>query len=137
MLIEVTRDSVAAGDDLDPPHRYRLDLPEGASIASVVEAVLRAPYLPSILGGRATWVLSAGPEMSGEPVAVAAFQWSAPRYLVDPAGEFTATALHCHYWAQHKPDAVYEAVRHPTETPSVGQPGDLPDADPTGRRWWL
>jgi hypothetical protein len=137
MRIEVTRDSVAAGDDIDGLHQYWLDMPSGASVARVVDAVLRAPYLPSTVSGRATWVLSAGPWESGEPVAVVALQWSSPRYLVDPAREFTATALYCHYWAQYDPDAVYEAVHHPTGPPSVERPGDLPDARPTGGRWWL
>lgn len=86
MSFVIWRDSVAMGDDVDAPHERVVPLEDHASIGAVVEAMLRTPYLASIVGGRATWIVE-----GARPLAVVAQQWAAPRWLVAP--ELPATAL--------------------------------------------
>lgn len=113
MPIVIWRDSVAMGDDIEAPHEWAAPVAEEASIAAVVRAMIRASYLASIAGGRATWIVE-----GAQPLAVVAQQWREPRWLVPP--EVAAASvrrpdghpdLHVRYWCQADPDRVYEALR--------------------------
>ena len=120
MPIVVWRDSVAMGDDADAPHELALPLPSDSSLAVVVDALLRARYLASIAGGRATWIVE------GErALAVLAQQWDAPRWLVAPETAVSTVTrpagrphLELRYWCQADPERVYACLR-------AGEP--LPD----------
>jgi hypothetical protein len=108
MEIMIWRDSVAMGDDADAPHEWRLPLDPGATAGAVVEALLRARYLPSIAGGEATWIVE-----GARPLAVVAQQWEAPRWLVPPETPVAALRrpagppdLEVRYWCQADPDRV-------------------------------
>jgi hypothetical protein len=109
----VTRESVAAGDDIDAPHARTFALAPGASLETAVAVVLSAGYLPSISGGLATWSV-----VSGIPLAVVAQQWPAPRMLFHIASELEALdrhsgvlRLHFNYHAQLDPEIVLEVLR--------------------------
>jgi len=112
MKAYVTRDSVAAGDDMEK-HELRFDLPDNWQWGQVIDQVWRSSNLPQIAGGHATWVLS-----SGIPLAIAAQQWSQPQplFLLESAkalldivaGEFR---FHWSYLAQHDPDVVTNILR--------------------------
>ncbi|WP_394821784.1 hypothetical protein [Pendulispora albinea] len=102
MQIEITRDSVAMGDDADAPHREVLEVSDGATLADAVAEVLRRPYLARIRGGKATWLIVRAPAV----LAVVAEQWSAPRWLDDPQAP-APSSLHFRYLAQRDPDQVY------------------------------
>jgi hypothetical protein len=77
--IHLTRDSVAAGDDIDAPHHHSISVPTSTSALSLVQSVLEQRYLPRIAGGKATWVIS-----SHEPFAVCAQEWASPEVLTLP-----------------------------------------------------
>lgn len=102
--IHLTRDSVAAGDDIDAPHHLSTSVPISTSALSLVQSVLEHGYLPRIAGGEATWVIS-----SHEPFAVCAQQWTMPKALTLPpsiealASEDGAVRLHFSYLAQVDP----------------------------------
>lgn len=102
MRIDVTRDSVAMGDDADAPHRRYVDLADRASLGDAVAAVLALAYLARIHGGKATWLVVA----EGVVRAVVAQQWAAPRWLTDPRAPSPA-AIHFRYRAQCDPAKVY------------------------------
>jgi hypothetical protein len=113
MSFVIWRDSVAMGDDVDAPHEWVVPLGDHNSIGAVVETMLSTPYLASIIGGRATWIVE-----GARPLAVVAQQWAAPRWLVAP--EVPASALRrsggtpdfeVRYWCQVDPDQVYECLR--------------------------
>ena len=76
--IIIWRDSVAAGDDFNPPHAKKIKADSNETIESVLEKILGIYYLPSIIGGKATWIVE-----GKFPLAVVAQQWSKPFYLVD------------------------------------------------------
>jgi hypothetical protein len=112
MSVVIWRDSVAAGDDADAPHEWAVPVPSDAPVTAVVDEILRARYLASIAGGRATWIVE------GErPVAVLAQQWDAPRWLVTPDMSVDAVRrrtgrpdLQVRYWCQVDPERVYACL---------------------------
>ncbi|MFE7529263.1 hypothetical protein ACFU7Y_26600 [Kitasatospora sp. NPDC057542] len=115
MLILLTRDSVAAGDDADAPHARTVTLPDGLDTPTALTALgLPRPLLPLIGGGRATWVVRGN---DGTPLAVLAQQWAQPRPL--PAGQGPldrladadgAVRLHVEYRRQLDPATEYERL---------------------------
>ena len=113
MKAYVTRDSVAAGDDVDAPHALTVNLPVVGDVRALVTAVTGSYSLPGISGGKATWVLS-----SGTSLAVIAQQWSRPRLVCWEAiriSELDVNAgvlgLHFTYLAQIPPDQAVNVLR--------------------------
>ncbi|PWU54729.1 hypothetical protein DLE60_00485 [Micromonospora globispora] len=102
MHVDLTRDSVAMGDDVDAPHRQSLHLTDDASLGDAVSAVLARPYLAQIGGGKATWLVV----VDGTVSAVVAQQWAGPRWLAD-ARVRAPGAIHFRYLAQRDPGEVY------------------------------
>lgn len=106
MFIDIDRTSVAMGDDAWP-HAERIQAPGAHTLAQVVADILARPYLASISGGKATWIL----DLDGEPVAVVAQQWDEPRYLVDASQTIRSfgapVSLMFRYWRQNDPDEVF------------------------------
>ncbi|MER7755374.1 hypothetical protein [Kitasatospora sp. NPDC097643] len=126
MRIHLTRDSVAAGDDVDAPHARTLTVPDGLDLAAVCAALgLPRPTLPLIGGGRASWILRAA---DGTALAVLAQQWPEPRplpagrgplarlvtgtgaRLVTGTGPEDTVRLHVEYRRQLDPDAEYDRL---------------------------
>ncbi|MBO1417691.1 hypothetical protein [Streptomyces sp. FH025] len=115
MRIILTRDSVAAGDDVDAPHQAVLTLPDGLGLPEALTALgLPRPRLPLIAGGRATWVLRGE---DGTALAVLAQQWPRPRPLpagrgplARLAGPDGAVRLHVEYRRQLDPEAEYRRL---------------------------
>lgn len=111
MNIYVTRDSVAAGDDVDAPHAKTFATPQPLSLDQAVRLIVSSNYLPSIAGGLATWSVA-----SGIPIAVVAQQWKEPRMLFLTGGEKTLDRsanllrLHFSYFAQREPDVVVDVL---------------------------
>jgi len=68
-------------DDCDAPHEWELCV-EGMSLRSFTDHMLRTFYLPTIAGGRATWILQTD-RRAGRPLAVLTQQWPQPRFLVN------------------------------------------------------
>lgn len=117
----VWRDSVAAGDDVDAPHQIKLSVEGSASVAHAVAKATSANYLPTIAGGRATWIVEAG----SLPLAVVAQQWPEPRYLVpptQPVAQFIANSAGCQiyfkYWCQADPNTVFESLKNGNPLPN-------------------
>jgi hypothetical protein len=105
--ITVTRDSVCAGDDFNPPHEKRYRFQDDELLKSVLQT-LQAKYLPNnVSGGKATWTADLI-----KPFAVLAQQWKEPELIVDPEltiYEFIKsdmTRIHFSYLAQESPEAV-------------------------------
>ena len=81
MKIEVTRNSVCAGDDIDAPHTIWIEVHPDDTLRDVIALIIegrRPPYLASISGGEATWVA-----VSDEPLAVVCQQPMGPYFLFD------------------------------------------------------
>lgn len=113
MNLYVTRESVAAGDDVDAPHARTFAIPDAPPLDAALATVLAARYLPSISGGLATWSVT-----SNIPLAVIAQQWSAPRMLFLTSRDLEALdrapgmlRLHFNYHAQIDPEIVLEVLR--------------------------
>ncbi len=104
--VTLTRDSVAAGDDVHAPHRREQLMASDATLGQIVHVALGGGYLAPISGGRATWVVVAG----STPCAVVAQQWTAPRWLADPDMP-VPPALHFRYESQRDPEAVLTESR--------------------------
>jgi len=110
--IIVWRDSVAAGDDIYPRHEKRIKTESDETIESVLEKILGTHYLPSILGGKATWIV-----VGKSHLAVVAQQWSKPHYLVDPTTLIENLIelkdghhLEFMYWCQVEPQKVVASI---------------------------
>jgi hypothetical protein len=108
----VTRSSVAAGDDVDAPHRIELDGPDGEDVEAAIAAVVGSGYLPHVSGGRATWSVS-----SGRVLAVVAQEWPTPRMLwgvdrslcgLDVVRD--TLRMHFSYHAQLDPQLVHDVL---------------------------
>lgn len=113
MKIRVTRDSVAAGDDMDAPHTKIISLSDSAAVEDMISAICASGYLATIQGGKATWSV-----VSGFPIAVVAQQWQNPRFL--PCQPLDTSKLqfkdgvvgiHFNYHAQQDPDVVFEVLK--------------------------
>ncbi|MFG3056364.1 hypothetical protein ACGFZP_36160 [Kitasatospora sp. NPDC048239] len=111
MRAELTRDSVAMGDDADAPHAEGREFREDLTIRQAIASVVADHYLAGIHGGRATWIAQAD---DGTALAVVAQQWAEPRMLV--AGELPLARfadadgrvrLHFAYRRQLDPEAEY------------------------------
>lgn len=110
--IIVWRDSVAAGDDIYPRHEKRIKTKSGETVESVLEKILAMHYLPSIIGGKATWIV-----VGKSPLAVVAQQWSKPHYLVEPSAHIEKLIeikdghhLEFMYWCQVEPNKVVASI---------------------------
>jgi hypothetical protein len=113
MKIYLTRDSVAAGDDIDAPHEKTITLDDGATIEDILVAITKLNYLASIAGGHATWTLS-----SRIPIAVFAQEWKEPKevrtYPVNIKEldfQDGTLKLHFSYHAQLSPEVVLEVLQ--------------------------
>ncbi|MFA5928172.1 MAG: hypothetical protein WC838_02585 [Candidatus Margulisiibacteriota bacterium] len=79
ITIELRRDSVCAGDDVDGDHLTTLDISADETINSLTRKILDMKYLPTISGGKATWVV----RMNDKKIAVLAEQWNEPKFIID------------------------------------------------------
>ncbi len=106
-IVRLTRDSVCAGDDLDPPHEQQIEVSADSTAVDIINAVLRCGYLPKIAGGKATWVA----KCDDRTVAVIAQQWTSPSFLrVQPVLKDSTVSVHFDYQAQVDPDAVVRGL---------------------------
>lgn len=114
LLLHLTRDSVAAGDDADAPHqqveRLRQDLGTPAEVQALLGEIARR-YLPGV-AGPATWIA-----WSRMPLLVLSNAWPAPRtiWLIEsdlPLLDWREDGLHVHfvYLALTDPEAALEVA---------------------------
>ncbi|HEY6873051.1 MAG TPA: hypothetical protein VI298_10040 [Geobacteraceae bacterium] len=111
MKIIVTRDSVCAADDFDPPHEKSFRFSDEKPMKAVLQELLSV-YLPKIAGGKATWVAQ-----TDAPLAVVAQEWEEPEMIkevatvsdVFPAG--TSPRLYFEYLAQEAPSTVLQKLK--------------------------
>jgi hypothetical protein len=106
--IRATRDSVAAGDDVDAPHERIYSLPDSLSPLQAIARIAAEGYLARIAGGSATWSA-----VSGVPLAVVAQQWREPRavpWREPPWSELEQREgvyrIHFNYHVQRDPEVV-------------------------------
>ncbi len=108
MHLLVTRDSVHASDDIDPPHQRRFEIEQPVDVLRLVETVAKTGYLPLIMGGKATWVV-----LSPVPVCIYTQQTgTATSVSMDVRlGELEQHdgifRLHFSYLAQLEPELVH------------------------------
>lgn len=112
LTVVADRDSVCAGDDIDP-HRATFVLPPTATVSELVAAARRACPLASIAGGQATWLIDVG--VPARCIGVIAQQWPSPRFVVDDGSASTlfgdgARLVYFRYRLQADPDAVLQAL---------------------------
>lgn len=114
LLLHLTRDSVAAGDDADAPHqrveRLAQDLGTPAEFQALLGEIARR-YLPGV-AGRATWMA-----WSRVPLLVLSNAWPAPRmiWLIEsdlPLLDWREDGVHAHfvYLALTDPEAALEVA---------------------------
>ena len=80
MQFHISRDSVAAGDDVES-HDMVIEVDERRNLATFIQLLRRDGYLPRISGGQATWIALAG--RRGRALAVTAEQWKLPELVVE------------------------------------------------------
>jgi len=110
MRVRVSRDSVAAGDDVES-HERVVDLPDSGDLEGLVTTLLQAYQLPLIAGGSATWAIC-----SRRPLAVVAQQWVAPRVFVwrslsDCRVVDGVLQLYVNYFEQLDPELVAQVLQ--------------------------
>ncbi len=111
MKIIVTRDSVCAADDFDPPHEKSFRFSDEKPIQEVLQELL-SKFLPKIARGKATWVAQ-----TDFPLAVVAQEWEGPEMIkgvgtisdLFPPG--TSPRLHFNYLAQEAPSTVLQRLK--------------------------
>lgn len=95
ILIQITRDSVCAGDDCDAPHLRQMEVSEMMPLKFLIQDILESGYLAKISGGRATWLIEIG-----EPVGLVTQQWKDTHFFVDgngPIGTFLKGKPEIHF----------------------------------------
>lgn len=111
--LSLTRTSASAGDDVDAPHKFAIEVPNDFSLDDIASAIQKSSYIPKIQFGKATWSVT-----SGVPIAVIAQQWPEPKIVTNI--EFVRDRLdlkdgtvraHVNYHAQIDPDIVLEILR--------------------------
>ena len=113
MKVHVTRESVAAGDDVNAPHELTRSFPDSLSPLQLISRIVADGYLPKIAGGKATWSA-----VSGSPIAVVAQQWPEPRAvswreLAVPELEQRdgVYLIHFNYHMQRDPELVLQILK--------------------------
>lgn len=74
MKINLTRDSVAMGDDMDAPHSRILEI-DTLAVEAICQKIWEVDYLPSV-DGRTTWVI-----VGFGPVAIVTKDFRSPPKL--------------------------------------------------------
>jgi hypothetical protein len=112
MKIFATRDSVAAGDDVDAPHERQFSFPDLTSVQQAIDLIVNSGYLAGVQG-RATWSV-----VSNIPISVVAQEWSHSRSVHWQSQGLTAQEiqsglikLHFNYHAQIDPEIVLEVLK--------------------------
>lgn len=115
LLIRIDRDSVHAGDDT-VSHAENIAVPANTSLAGLLEQIRMAKFLPSISGGKATWVIeSSGSQIKA--IGVLAQQWQEPRIMIDASAELAQhfagqqPNLFFRYRCQIDPDTEYAQLQ--------------------------
>ncbi|MFZ6777906.1 hypothetical protein ACO0LD_13835 [Undibacterium sp. Ji83W] len=130
--IRIDRDSVHAGDDT-VSHAENIAVPANTSLASLLEQIRVGNFLPSISGGKATWMI----ESSGSPfktIGVLAQQWQEPCVIIDAAVDVAQhfagqqANLFFRYRCQIDPDTVLAQLQASytnsiSQTPTHGYGG--------------
>ncbi len=111
--IILTRDSVAAGDDVDAPHYLTIEIGVDDKIEVILTVIMGLHYLPQIQGGKATWSVA-----SNEPLAIIAQEWTKPLLICmheyphhGTKGFYNIERLHFNYHAQDDPQTVFQTLR--------------------------
>lgn len=113
MLVTVTRDSVAAGDDATAPNERVADLPDPATLGDLVAWLEKERAGASVVGG-ATWTL----RLRGQVAAVLAQSLEEVAVIGDPGLVLDdADAPHLEYLLGLDPGKVIAMSReHPSRT---------------------
>ena len=113
MKIHLTRDSVAAGDDIDAPHFKEMVIDENAISLDLARQIQGMRYLASIRTGEATWSIAID-----VPVAVVVQQWEEPELITSVNSTVKELAKgdrclkgHVNYHCQEDPDKILEKLR--------------------------
>lgn len=121
ITVHLNRDSVHPGDDLES-HASTVEVDSAQDIGSLLKQLARN-YLPSIAGGKATWIVSCSGNCL-RPLGVLAQQWKDPHLRV-PAealvGHVLGTerpSISFEYWCQKDPTLVFSAISSGKEPPS-------------------
>ncbi|NUM33324.1 MAG: hypothetical protein HUU50_02170 [Candidatus Brocadiae bacterium] len=77
ITVIATRRSVCAGDDCDAPHEKIFTMEDCCDLLSFTKQILQKYPLPTISGGKATWMLYT----RQNPIAVIAQQWPEPKII--------------------------------------------------------
>ena len=122
LIVRLDRDSVHAGDDGEP-HATFVHAAEDSSIGCLLEQIRKAGWLPSINGGKATWIVKSSAD-KGRAIGVIAQQW--PRAVLLVPSEtglsehfgLSEPSLFFTYWCQADPDLILAALRDGRPLPS-------------------
>lgn len=69
------------GDDVYEPNKKVIEIPVTFTLNELVKQIKQIHYLPSLYGGRATWMLYE--DFNCTPLAVLAQQWEKVKFIVD------------------------------------------------------
>jgi hypothetical protein len=79
--IRIDRDSVHAGDDT-LSHAENIAVPVDMSLANLLEQIHKRHFLPSISGGKATWMIESSGHQT-KTIGVLAQEWQDPCLMID------------------------------------------------------
>jgi hypothetical protein len=115
--IELTRESVCMGDDVNAPNKSIINLTESETLLNLTKYIFNENYLANISGGKATWVMKINNDKN---IAVLAQQWSEQKYLINgktPIKNFLINnsnnilKIHFDYLAQQNPEIKYQELK--------------------------
>jgi len=121
LKIKIDRDSVHPADDFTS-HEQVIMFPASGTISEFLELVNQPPYLPSIFGDQATWIIV----LLGSPeslLGVIAQQWQQPKLTIPLTTPITDlitspdTTFLFRYWCQADPEKAFAAICSHTVLP--------------------
>ena len=107
----LSRESVAAGDDVYAPHQLAVSFPHVRSVEDLVKAIVGADYIPR-MGKIVSWCIS-----SGEPLALVSSTWPEPQPISMwpplEALDIRDGIVYCHisYMSARDPEVVLSVLR--------------------------
>lgn len=110
MIVRVSRDGVAAGDDVES-HDVEMVFDSRRAVTAVVDEVVRGLYLPRVESG-VVWVVRDG--RNGEALALVAEErgwWTQAESLVSAEAGNLGGTLHFQYLAPHRAAVELAAIR--------------------------
>ncbi len=111
MRVQINRDSVCAGDDIEDHDELRRYEPQ-MKFGYVIQSILNSSFLPIFEGSAAAWIVV----VDDKPLGIACGKWPKPKFTINPDAELRTvcaaqpSTIHFQYNCTEDPDSLFSAL---------------------------